>query len=69
MGVDCDIEKIDDERYDVHCRVLDYDRAVMEFIKTAPDEEAANRVRNAWMKKGMSASTMTHATPAARNTV
>ncbi len=54
MGVDCDIEKIDDERYDVHCRVLDYDRAVMEFIKTAPDEEAANRIRNAWMKKGMS---------------
>lgn len=54
LGADAEIRKINDEHYEVHCRVLDYDRAVMDLLKTAASEEMANRIRNAWMQKGLS---------------
>lgn len=54
MGVDAEIEKINEGHYEVHCRVLDYDRAVMDFLKQASSEEMANKVRNNWLQKGMS---------------
>lgn len=54
IGADVEIVKKDDVHFEVHCRILDYDRAVMEFIKTASSEEMANRIRNAWLQKGLS---------------
>ncbi|MCF0135813.1 MAG: DUF4364 family protein [Lachnospiraceae bacterium] len=54
MGADVEIEKKDEEHYEVRCRVLDYDRAVLDIMKTATSEEMANRVRNTWLQKGMS---------------
>lgn len=54
VEVDAQIEKIGEERYEVRCRVRDYDRTVMDFIKSAADEQTAFRVRNLWLQKGMS---------------
>ena len=54
MEVDAKIEKIGEERYEIRCQVRDYDRTVMDFIKTAADEQAAFQIRNQWLQKGMS---------------
>ncbi len=54
MEVDAKIEKIEEERYEVRCLVRDYDRTVLDFIRTVADEQAAYQIRNQWLKKGMS---------------
>ena len=54
MEVDAKIEKIGEERYEVRCLVRDYDRTVLDFIRTVADEQAAYQIRNQWLKKGMS---------------
>lgn len=48
------IEKISENRYEVHCQVRDYDRVVLDLLRTASDEKAAYRIRNQWLQKGMS---------------
>lgn len=53
VGPSVEILKKEDH-YEVYCRVLDYDRVVMEFIKSAASEEMANHIRNTWFQKGMS---------------
>lgn len=53
IEVDAKIEKVAEERYEVRCLVRDYDRTVLDFIKTAPDEQAAYQIRNQWLQKGM----------------
>ena len=52
--VDASIEKLDEDHYEVRCCVRDYDRSVLDFVKTASSEEAAYHIRNEWLKKGMS---------------
>lgn len=54
MEVDAKINQLGEGRYEVCCQVRDYDRLVLDFIKTAMDEEAAYRIRNQWLQKGMS---------------
>lgn len=54
LEVDAKIEKLGEEHYEVHCQVRDYDRPVLDFIKKAAEEQAAFRIRNEWLKKGMS---------------
>ena len=54
MEVDAKIEKIGEDRYEVLCLVRDYDRTVLDFIRTAADEQAAFGIRNQWLQKGMS---------------
>lgn len=54
LEVDAKIEKLDEQRYEVRCQVRDYDQTVLDFIKTAASEEAAFRIRNQWLQKGMS---------------
>lgn len=53
MEVDAKIERIAEERYEVRCIVRDYDRIVLDFIRTAASEQAAYQVRNQWLQKGM----------------
>lgn len=38
----------------VTCRILDYDRSVLEVRVAAGSEEEVRRIRNAWQQKGMS---------------
>lgn len=53
MAADASIEAVSEERFDVHCRILDYDKVMLELVKSASTEEMANRTRNLWMQKGM----------------
>ena len=47
------IERKPDDQYQVLCRIMDYDRTVLELKASAVSEEAANTIRNHWRQKGM----------------
>lgn len=54
LYAEADILSSPDGSYEVQCHIRDYDRCVLTFLKTVSGKEEAERVRNEWLKKGMS---------------